>query len=476
MSADSVARTDAGRGPVIAAAPRVRGAPGGFRHWRALCAGLLVVALAACGDSAAPDAGGREPPPTESPLTVRSRQMLGERLEEWVLRSPALAEETRVRVLLPRGYDASGATRYPVLYLYHGSLDDEKAWTDKGDVERLTADYPLIVVMPYAGSGGYYTDWYNFGAGGPPMWETYHVGQLIPWIDATYPTRDAREGRATTGLSMGGFGAFAYAAKHPDLFVAAASFSGALNINQPADTGQPDQSVFDGGLPFATWGLRTTDEVRWRGQNPWDLAENLRGLNLMMRTGTGLPGPGYNSFDPIEALLYLGNVDLHEKLEALGIAHRWEDYGPGGHEWQHWQRGLERALPLLMQSFAQPPPPPDPFSYVSIQPAYAVYGWQLRWQRPALEFSRLAVDGRRVELSGSGEAQLVTPPRYVPGRVYAVTREIEGATETLSLTADRDGRLSIELPLGPANPFQQFTPQARLAGTRVYRARVDLPD
>ena len=30
---------------------------------------------------------------------------------------------------------------------------------------------------------------------------------------------------------MGGFGAFSYAARHPDLFTAAASFSGGLDLN-----------------------------------------------------------------------------------------------------------------------------------------------------------------------------------------------------------------------------------------------------
>ena len=32
---------------------------------------------------------------------------------------------------------------------------------------------------------------------------------------------------------MGGFGALSYAARHPDLFVAAASFSGAVDTNDP---------------------------------------------------------------------------------------------------------------------------------------------------------------------------------------------------------------------------------------------------
>jgi S-formylglutathione hydrolase FrmB len=52
--------------------------------------------------------------------------------------------------------------------------------------------------------------------------------ELVPWIDATYRTIAARRGRAIAGVSMGGYGALSYAARHPDTFAAAASFSGAL--------------------------------------------------------------------------------------------------------------------------------------------------------------------------------------------------------------------------------------------------------
>src|SRR5438128_1855963 len=65
----------------------------------------------------------------------------------------------------------------------------------------------------------------------PAAWETYHMRELIPWIDSHYPTVADRSGRAIAGLSMGGFGAMTYAAKHPDLFAAAGSFSGAVDTD-----------------------------------------------------------------------------------------------------------------------------------------------------------------------------------------------------------------------------------------------------
>lgn len=91
--------------------------------------------------------------------------------------------------------------------------------------------------MPDGGKGGFYTDWCINGAGGQPKWETYLVDQLLPWIDDHYPTMASRSERAVAGLSMGGFGALSYAARHPDLFASASSFSGAIDTNVPAGAG-----------------------------------------------------------------------------------------------------------------------------------------------------------------------------------------------------------------------------------------------
>ena len=60
----------------------------------------------------------------------------------------------------------------------------------------LIREFPSIVVAPDGGPLGFYSDWYNGGAGGPPMYETYHIDQLIPLIDARFRTTGARAGRA----------------------------------------------------------------------------------------------------------------------------------------------------------------------------------------------------------------------------------------------------------------------------------------
>ena len=234
-------------------------------------------------------------------ITLLSSERLDSRLVDLTLSTPALAKPTHVRVLLPAGYRKQKPRRYPVLYLLHGAFDDYRSWTDKGAVENITGRRKLIVVMPDGGQGGWYTNWVNRGQGGPPEWETFHIQQLIPWIDYRYRVNSSRRSRAIAGLSMGGFGAMSYAARHPDLFSWAGSFSGAVDIvNYPLVAVIINlEAPFDGGVAGDQFGDRTLDEVNWRAHNPWDLAANLRGMTLVIDTGNGQPGP----LDPARQVL-----------------------------------------------------------------------------------------------------------------------------------------------------------------------------
>ena len=334
-------------------------------HVVALAAALLAALLA----PAAHAAGLR---------TVKLRS-LEPRLQEVTLATKAVpGGQTRVRVLLPTGYRPDARRRYPVLYLLHGALEDESAYTDQDfGLREYTRQLPLIVVMPDSGTGGGYVNWWNFGRGGPPRWETYHVRQLIPWVDAHYNTLGTREGRAVAGLSMGGDGALKYAAKHPDLFVAAHSFSGAVDLNVL-------QQFLEQGPAYGPY---ATQEVRWRGNNAWDLADNLRGVELALRTGNGQRGGAYGNGiwpgdDPVEAGVHLASVSLHERLLGLGIPHVWDDYGPGAHSVPYWNRDLRLSLPLLMRTFRNPPARPRLVSLRAIEPRYSVYGWDVRLSAP----------------------------------------------------------------------------------------------
>ena len=287
-------------------------------------------------------------------LRVVDTEHLNTRLVEYTLRTPALSDETHVRVLLPSDY-AESTRRYPVLYLLHGKDGDYRQWTDRLGVADLTRDLPVIVVMPDGGPAGFYSNWYNGGDGGSPMWETYHVDELTPWIDSEFRTVDEKEGRAIGGASMGGFGALSYAGRHPDLFVAAASFSGLVDSSYP-----PAARAFEmaGRAPDgepALWGTRSEHEELWREHNPLDLTSRLRGVRIFLSTGNGQAGGPYGGGpDYVEMVVHATNVRLHQRLAKLGISHGWDDYGPGAHDLPYVRRSFARTLPMLMSTFRVP--------------------------------------------------------------------------------------------------------------------------
>ncbi len=407
--------------------------------------------------------------PADGPQLL-GRQQVSTRLQALRFRDPSVGE-ANVQILLPDGYDRSGRTRYPVLYLLHGAASTSDSWLSAGDAERITKGYPLIVVIPDGGYFGFYADWWGYGIPGAPQWETWHLDRMIPWIDAHYPTIATRDGRAIAGDSMGGLGTMHYAAKRPDLFTAAFSFSGAIDTsNDIAPPIVEALTALDGDhLPGGAFGLHATDEVRWRGHNPVDLAENLRGVMVTLDTGDGqpdapmLPGLGGGG-DPVEMAMYQMGAAMHERLVDVGIPHTWDSYGPGCHCWLYWQRDLRQALPRMMDRFAHPVPPPPAVTYRSIDPTWSVWGWQVAIDRPAIEFSQLSEAGPRgFSLTGSGAALVTTAP--VParaGRRVPVTIRDATGTHRRTLTADASGRLVVPVSLGPANPVQQYSPAGML--------------
>jgi S-formylglutathione hydrolase FrmB len=368
--------------------------------------------------------------------------------------SGALRAPVRTRVLLPGGYVASPQRRFPVLYLMHGGFGRACDWTDRGGAEQITAGAPLIVVMPGGGNGGWCTDWHNGGRGGPPMWETFHIRQLIPWVDARYRSLAGRHGRAIAGTSTGGFCAMSYAARHPDLFAWAGSFSGAVDIvhNGPVVAVIGAEAIADGGGRHDVFGSRRANLIGWRAANPCDLAANLRGLILYLATRDGRSGGGRPA-DFVEQQVHEMNLAFHQRLLELGIDHVWRDRGAGAHSWRHWQADLREALPLMLTTFANPPETPSAFSYTTATGRYDVYGWQVALRPPVTGFSTLDVTGPAgFAVTGIGAADVLTPAAYRPGSRHRVRIRVGELTRDGEAAADAQGRLHLAVPLGHGGP------------------------
>ncbi len=395
-------------------------------------------------------------------LRVTSAQMLTRRQLEVGVATSALGRAVDIRILLPDGYDARPARRYPVLYLFHGTSGRASDWIRMGDATPTTAHRPLIVVMADAGfdgdGGGWFTNWWNGGAGGPPKWETFHIHQLIPWVDANFRTIASRDGRAIAGLSQGGFGALSYAARHPDLFGTVASFSGAAEIDRdPAAIAlvTPVIEATAAGLdqssdPDAMFGPRATNEINWQAHDPATLVPNLRHTGIWLWTGNGQPGPldppaPNAGADLIEGGVHTLTMLFHGHLEDAHIPSHYDDYGPGTHSWPYWTRDLKQFIGPLMRRFAHPRPRPRAVTYKSADDLWRQWGWLVRMERPGRAFSALRhARARHFVISGDGTAIVTTPPAFRP---HARLR-VELPSGATNAKADGKGRVEVRVPLG----------------------------
>jgi len=403
--------------------------------------------------------------------------------------NPAVHGPANVRILLPSGYASHPHRRYPVLYLLHGTNGGAADWTEFGGAEQTTADLPLIVVMPDIAlsdtGGGWCTNWVNGGAYGPPEWERFHIDQLIPWIDRNLRTIASRDGRAIAGLSQGGFCSTSYPARHPDMFSASLSFSGAPDIAYDKSAWGPStaiinvtETLYDHVPTNSIFGPRATNEINWATHDPATLASNLRGINILLYTGNGQPGPldmpPVSAFaSSIEALVHEDTLAFHARLQALGIPSYLDDYGPGTHSFPYWARDLKQSIGRVMADFAHPPRPPARITYTIADGRYSVFGWTVSMHRHVEEFSTLQNAGiRGFVLSGSGSATVLTPRFYRRGTRYLVTLRGRRVHRSQIAITGRRGRLRIEVPLGPSNPYQQYTAAALAARTAVYTTTV----
>ncbi len=398
-------------------------------------------------------------PASANEASVTGQEQVSPRLMELTVSTPAFAEPTKLHVFLPAGYESSPKKRWPVTYVLAGTQNNYNSFADFLGGESLTAEYPSILVSP-DGNSGYWSDWHNGGAFGPPQYETFVIDQLIPLIDSRYRTIPDRAQRAVFGISMGGYGSMMLAARHPDLFGSAATISGAVDSNLPLlGAALSISSTFDGGAIDAINGSRATQEVRWHGRNPTDLASNLRGMDIQVRTANGVLNPGIGEGEsPDDALsclvengVFQGSTSMHERLDELGVDHLWKDYGNGCHTVANFTRQVSDTLAAFERNFADPPASPAGFEYRTIEPRFGIWGWNVDAdQKRALEFMTVRGGRNVVSLEGSGLTSVTTPPWYRGLKKVDVNRK--------ATRPGAGGRLRFTVDLGPAHTGQQYTP------------------
>lgn len=284
--------------------------------------------------------------------TIVSEHTISDRLLELRVHSDALHQTVGVRLLLPKDWNHFPHRKWPTLYLLHGCCEGDtgfRSWTDKTDVTAFTAHTNALIVMPEAGTVGYYSNWYD----GSVNWETFHLTELPRLLEHHYR---AGVRHAAAGLSMGGLGALTYAARHPGFFRAVASYSGVVDttFHGSLTTNALQKYVADAGFDKnALWGDPQAQAAVWAAHNPFDLARRLRGLPIFLSAGNGQPGPldpPDAAVDATEQVLGPQAAEMVDRLHQYNIRPITDLYGPGTHSWPYWQRELHRSFPMLMHS------------------------------------------------------------------------------------------------------------------------------
>ena len=240
-------------------------------------------------------------------------------------------------MLRPDEYNPSRLS--PWLYLLHGGGgDNDFRIFDKLGIRNYTAGRELIVVMPDGGLAGWYCNPVASNVG-PRNWETFHINELIPWVDATFSTIAEFSGRAVSGFSMGGFGALKYAAKHPERFGSVSSHSG------PADLRIQDGAVvhwanFTAGATDLKGGTIygiPWDQTRVSADNPVEHVESYRGKRIFLVSGT--------ESDRYESVVLPSQQRFGKALDDAGISHeRYEDTGAHVVRWGRMRQDIDSLL------------------------------------------------------------------------------------------------------------------------------------
>ena len=238
-------------------------------------------------------------------------------------------------VLLPQRTLADAKSKrmpkYRTLYLLHGHSDDHTAWMRWSSIEKYADGLNLAVVMPAV-----HLSFYNDMAYGPAYWQ--FVSEEVPaLVRDMFSLSSKREDNFVAGLSMGGYGAFKMALTHPERYAAAASLSGAVDINDVVSVkkGEPLNKV---------WLVEMRNVFGDLSKVPGSKHDLFA---LAKKVAKGPLKPRLFQCCGTEDDLYPQNIRFRDAVRKLPLNLTYEE-GPGEHNWAYWDKMIQRALAWML--------------------------------------------------------------------------------------------------------------------------------
>lgn len=242
--------------------------------------------------------------------------------------SPSMKKEIKAVIVLPNLY-YSCQDSLPVLYILHGAGGNYASLINNMPVIKTLSDnYNIIIVCPDGGC----TSWYfDSPVDSSFRYETYMTKELVNWIDDNYRTIKNRNGRAITGVSMGGHGALYLAFRHQDLYGAAGSIMGGVDF-------RPFPEKWD--LKFRLGSQHEYPEY-WDRNTVINQISKLspNSIKIMFDCGT-------------DDIFYFANCRLHKELLYRNIPH---DFiiRPGQHDYEYVNNSILFQALFFNEYFAK---------------------------------------------------------------------------------------------------------------------------
>lgn len=286
--------------------------------------------------------------------SVTAEDQADSRTLDITISSPAAGTSVGVELLLPPGWSASTTTTWPVLYMLHGCCDPFNGWSQNTNIADQTAGAPVIIAEPDGGPVGFYSNWFNGGAGGEGF-ETFTATELPQILASGFHASGVA---AIAGASTGGGAALFIAAHNPGAFRAVASYSGLDCTELPQSIATIDAAMMRANVnPDNLWGSPTAQRSIWQQHDPCALARQFSGMQVFLSTGSGFTASGQQTMcaagiggNILESDVATGVQTLATTLKADGIPFTSDFYQGGCHDWPFWQTAFAKSWPMLQSA------------------------------------------------------------------------------------------------------------------------------
>jgi hypothetical protein len=283
--------------------------------------------------------------------------------------SKVFNEERHYRLFLPPDYFTSSEKRYPVIYYFHGyggryngpadgiqSESAESRYYDEfnGNIERCGpdsldnfAEYVRTHEVIVAKWDGYvetqYPRPYDVGPVKDDIQFADYFPEFVQNIDNNYRTISKREGRAVSGLSMGGFMSLWIASKYPHLISSASFFNPAVGFI----IGPKDLQIY---TPF--------DEM----------GRSYIGLPLRMHIG-------------MRDFLRQHNLEAYNNFKKLELFFESWHYGINYFQGYHYVVNVEGQFDFHLKHFQKAISRPPLWYHIDVYPNFNVWGYRFESDR-----------------------------------------------------------------------------------------------